>query len=153
MFLTQDAQITSANKSISQLQNLRQPGAVFINAIENSSLVLTCELKSNPQIEQVVWYYYQLNKQNQMVNKVSLSNSIQKRTIINDVSYSQLSLNEVAFNNTGYYSCAINNVLLNDSLGQRYLVNKNASFFLQVQCELLIRPILNKFKDIFNLIF
>ena len=71
-----------------------------------------------------------------MVNKVALSNSIQKRTIINDVSYSQLYLNEVAFNNTGYYSCAINNVLLNDSLGQRYLVNKNASFFLQVQCKL-----------------
>lgn len=100
--------------------------------------MLSCEIKSNPMIENVVWHYYQLNKQNQVVNKVMLSNWISSiNTVLNETEkryYSQLNLNNLTSNHTGFYSCSINFLLI-DNLNQTQVINSNATYFLQVQCK------------------
>ena len=135
-----DAQILPANKSSEILSSGpgSSSGVVYTTSVENTSVMLSCEIKANPMIENVVWHYYQVNKQNQVVNKVMLSNWISSiNTVLNETEkryYSQLNLNNLTANHTGFYSCSINFLLI-DNLNQTKVVNSNATYFLQVQCK------------------
>ena len=144
-FFKIDAQILPTNKTglnNPESQNLRQPGVAYLSTYENASVTLTCEIDSNPSIDNVIWFYYQISKDNQIVNKVMLSNWVNTvSTVLNENvkrRYSQLILNNATLNHTGYYACSIN-FILNDDLSHAVSINSNATYFLQVQCKYSIK--------------
>jgi hypothetical protein len=126
-------------------QSLRQPNALFVNTYENTSITLTCEIESSRMNENVVWHYFQLDKDANVVNKFQLSNFDGRTNSVNGIKrlssidrqkrfYSHLNLYNVTLNNSGYYSCSINTVL-KDDLNQTLFVKANATYYLQVQCK------------------
>lgn len=125
------------------MRNLRESQAVFVSTYENSTLTLSCEIDSNPLNENVIWYYYELNKQNQVKNKVMLSSWISTITrVINETKkyyYSQLNLINVTSNHSGYYTCAVSSIL-HDGLNQTHALNANATYFLLVQYAPVVKP-------------
>lgn len=113
-------------------------GAVHTTAVENASVILSCEIQSNPLVDTVTWYYYQVDGKGRIVNKVAQSNWITSiNVILNETEkryYSQLYLNGVSANQTGYYACSINFHLV-DQLNKTKQIDSNATYFLQVQCK------------------
>lgn len=124
------------NKTLTLLRKLKLKDSIYLTSNENSSVTLQCELKSNPLIDNVIWYFYQVNKSLQVIHKVRLSNWISSiKTILNETEkryYSQLNLNNLTSDNTGYYSCSIQTEL-SDDLSQTKHVNLNSTYFLQVK--------------------
>ena len=111
-----------------------------MTSFENTSLSLQCEIKSYPQVDSVVWYFYQVNKTypHQVIHRVRLSSWISSiKTVLNETEkryYSQLNLNNLTADHTGYYSCCIQ-APLTDQLNQTKLFNVNQTYFLQVKCK------------------
>jgi hypothetical protein len=129
-------------------QSLRQHDALFVNTYENTSITLTCEIESSRMNENVVWHYFQLDKDATVVNKFQLSNFDGRANSVSGAAgakrvsnldkqkrfYSHLNLYNVTMNNSGYYVCSINTVL-KDDLNQTLFVKANATYYLQVQCK------------------
>lgn len=109
-----------------------------MSSSENASVTLTCEIEANPLVDSGHWYYYQIGKDSQIINKVMLSNWISNTNVVLNKTekrfYTQLTLNNVTLNHSGYYACAIN-FILSDNLNQTLAVNSNATYFLQVKCK------------------
>lgn len=132
------AQLNALNRTTSdaESQNLREPKAIYINSVENSSVTLNCRLDSNRR-EEIVWYYYQLDRQDKVINKIKLNdfaaitqtgrNGIQK-------TFSRFMINKLSDRNSGYYACAVQ-FRLSDDLRGSYLVQENVTYYLQVQCK------------------
>lgn len=87
----------------------------------------------------VNWYYYQINKDNKIINKVSLNQIISTSSPKNKNQYTNINLNNLASTNTGYYTCEIN-YILTDNLNQTFIGISDATYFLQVQYAPLIQP-------------
>jgi hypothetical protein len=120
-------------------QSLRKPNMVYLSTFENKTVTLTCQIDANPRIYNINWYYYQVNKENKVINKVSLNLLMKNLTTSNinsqqNVYYTHISLSSVASSNTGYYACEIN-YILNDNLNQTFIGIADATYYLQVQCE------------------
>jgi hypothetical protein len=120
-------------------QSLRQKNALFINTHENSSITLTCEIESSRMNENVQWHYFQLDQNNQIINKFQLNTQNKRAFLNNDLKlqkkfYSHLNLYNVTLNNSGYYSCSIQ-TMIKDDLNQSLVVRANSTYFLQVQCK------------------
>lgn len=134
------ASLVAANKTSNYYESSRvtQGAAVHATAVENASVILSCEIQSNPLVDTVQWYYYQMDRQGRIVNKVAQSNWITSiNVILNETEkryYSQLYLNHVSANQTGYYACSINFHLV-DQLNKTKQIDSNATYFLQVQCK------------------
>jgi hypothetical protein len=131
---------TSSNKYSNNKVTQLSSSSVHISAYEYSSIVLTCQVSSNPFIDKIVWHYYQTDESNQIINRVILSNWVSSvNSIMNDTvkqSYSQLNLFNITANHTGFYSCSID-FPIRDDLDQMKQIKANATYFLQVQCKCL----------------
>ena len=131
-------QLIAINKT-SEQRKLKVKDSIYLTSLEKTSLSLQCEIKSYPQMDSAIWYFYQVNKTypHQVIHKVRLSNSISSiKTILNETEkryYSQLNLTNLTADHTGYYSCSINSPLI-DQLNQSRLFNVNSTYFLQVKC-------------------
>lgn len=122
--------------SLAESQNLRQRNAIYINSVENSSITLSCRLDATGH-QKVTWYYYQLNRNDQVINKVKLGDymtKLQTGRMGIQKSKSELRLNNLREQNSGYYSCAIN-FRIEDSLKNSKVIQQNVTYFLQVQCK------------------
>lgn len=138
------AQISALNKttSLAESHNLRQNNAIYINSVENSSITLNCRLDSNSR-QHVTWHYYQLNKNDKIVNKIKLNDYM--TTIVSgrygiQKSMSQLKLNNIRDQNSGYYTCGIQFRLI-DSLNNTKMVEQNSTYYLQVQYSPTVKPL------------
>ncbi len=133
-----DAQISALNQTTStaESQNLRQMNAVYINSVENSTITLGCRLDATER-QKVTWFYYQLNRNGQIVNKRQLADqmSITSRMQIQK-SKSLLRLDNLREANSGYYSCGIS-FRLEDGLKNERNILQNVTYYLQVQCKLV----------------
>ena len=136
-FILKDAQLTPMNKS-SLFRKLKLKDSVYLMSNENASTTLQCEIKSYPQIDNLVWYFYQVNTTSHLIQKIRLSNWISSiKTVLNQTEkryYSQLNLNNLTSENTGYYSCSIDQTFTDD-LNQTNRFNLNSTYFLQVKCK------------------
>lgn len=130
------AQITALNRTTSRAEslNLRQKNAIYINSVENSTVNLDCRLDTNDR-QEIIWYYYQLNKNDQIVNRIKLTDHT--KTSKNPrsgilTSISQIKLNKLRDRNSGYYSCGVR-FKLTDSLKNSKIIEQNVTYYLQVQ--------------------
>ena len=132
------AQLSALNRTTSdaESENLRQPRAVYINSVENSSLTLNCRLESNER-QEIVWRYYQLDRRDRVVNAVRLSDfAVVTEAGRNGVerTFSRLMINGLGERHSGYYACAVH-FRLADDLNNSAVVAQNVTYYLQVQCE------------------
>lgn len=123
----------------SAFRKLKLKEAVYLTAHENTSTSLQCEIKSYPLMDNLVWYFYQVNSSSHLIQKIRLSSwSSSIKTVLNQTEkryYSQLNLNNLTSENTGYYSCSIDHTLTDD-LNQTNRFNINSTYFLQIKCKL-----------------
>ncbi len=87
----------------------------------------------------VNWYSYQINKDNKIINKMSINQLISSSSSRNLNHYTSINLNNLASTNTGYYMCEIN-YILTDNLNQTFIGVSDSTYFLQVQYAPLIQP-------------
>ncbi|CAF0713218.1 unnamed protein product [Brachionus calyciflorus] len=138
------AKVISGNKTQTESSNLRISNSNYINTFQNSSLTLMCEIDSNPLVDKVDWFFFQLNKKNQIINKIQIKNGINgiNRNLneTHKLHISQLNLLNVDYNQSGYYTCLIH-TNLKDDLAQTTTVFSNSTYFLQVQYQPMVKAV------------
>ncbi len=120
--------------STAESQNLRQPNAIYINSVENSTISLGCRLDATER-QKVAWFYYQLNRNGQIVNRRQLSDQMTSSGRMQiQKSKSELRLESLREANSGYYACGISFRLVDELKNERFIV-QNVTYYVQVQCK------------------